>query len=345
MADGTKIGWADATWNIITGCSIVSPACTNCYAMRDAAGPRLREHPSRKGLTKIVNGKPVWTGEVRFNEQWLTQPLHWKKPRTIFVCAAGDLFHESVPDEWIDRVFAVMALAPQHQFMVLTKRAKRMLEFMSDAGRLSRVAQEMFNRGCGNLSMQARLPLPNVALGVTVEDQERADARIPDLLETPAAKRFVSIEPMLGPVDLTRIAPNECGHTNALIGYLRGGSTFPHGPELRALDLVICGGESGPDARPMHPDWARGLRDQCAAAGVPFNFKQWGEWFPRDQWEGNPRLILPDDCDCIRSNDCVHIFADAVSPATMHRVGKRRAGRLLDGVEHDGKLARTNVGG
>lgn len=132
MADGTPIEWTDATWNPVTGCSVLSAGCTNCYAMR-LAGTRLQHHPSRAGLTtpsRIKSGtglgKPVWNGQVRFNEQWLTEPLRWKRPRRIFVVAHGDLFHDAVPDAWIDQVFAVMALAPQHQFQVLTKRAARM---------------------------------------------------------------------------------------------------------------------------------------------------------------------------------------------------------------------------
>jgi len=131
MSDGTKIEWTDATWNPITGCSIVSPGCTNCYAMR-LAGTRMKHHPTRIGLTVDSKAEPVWNGQVRFNEQALDHPLRWRRPRRIFVCAHGDLFHESVPDEWIDQVFAVMALAPQHTFQVLTKRAKRMREWFEE---------------------------------------------------------------------------------------------------------------------------------------------------------------------------------------------------------------------
>ncbi len=129
MADRTKIEWTDATWNPITGCSVVSPGCTNCYAMK-LAGGRLRGHPSRKGLTIPSKAGPVWTGEVRLNEEWLDQPLRWRKPRSIFVCAHGDLFNENVPDEWIDQVYGVMALCPQHTFQVLTKRPERMREYI-----------------------------------------------------------------------------------------------------------------------------------------------------------------------------------------------------------------------
>ncbi len=373
MSDGTKINWADATWNIITGCSVTSPACTNCYAMRDAAGPRLRNHPSRKGMTKIVNGNPVWTGEVRFNEQWLTQPLHWKKPRTIFVCAAGDMFHPNVPDEWIDKVFAVMALAPQHQFTVLTKRSKRMRDYFRphDRRRIESLGTKVIELGYDGPLELLRWPLPNVALGVTAEDQKRADERIPDLLATPAARRFVSIEPMLGPVKLTDVdllptlmrgLARDENHPNCTFNALTGETNVHpcHGVEHPfdyGLDLVICGGESGPNARPMHPDWPRSLRDQCAAVGVPFNFKQWGEWSPVnlifDDDGGGSSAYPIDGCSnpdvhgenqhCLFWNgskfvEWPYLDENTTSAIGSRRVGKRRAGRLLDGVEHDGVL-------
>lgn len=129
MADGTHISWAEATWNIVTGCQVLSPGCKRCYAMK-LAGTRLKHHPSRQGLTIETKSGAVWNGLVRFNEQWLDQPLRWAKPRMIFVCAHADLFYEAVPDQWIDRVFAVMALAPQHVFMVLTKRTARMRDYL-----------------------------------------------------------------------------------------------------------------------------------------------------------------------------------------------------------------------
>lgn len=275
MADNSTIEWTDATWNPITGCAVVSPGCTNCYAMR-LAGTRLSQHPSRDGLTRDSKAGPVWTGETRFNEQWLTQPLQWRRPRRIFVCAHADLFAESVPDAWIDKVFAVMALAPQHTFQVLTKRARRMREYLTRNDRQSRIAARGFFIDGGEF--EPRWPLPNVWLGVSAEDQARADERIPDLLATPAAVRFVSAEPLLAPLDLTAISWGGdfiCGSTDAL----RGIDTcleFPGEPRPSRgkIDWVIVGGESGPGARPMHPDWARAIRDQCAAAGVPFFFKQ-----------------------------------------------------------------------
>lgn len=280
MADNTHIEWADATWNPVTGCSVVSPGCTNCYAMR-LAGTRLQHHWSRQGLTQDSKAGPVWTGEVRFNEPWLDQPLRWKRPRRIFVCAHGDLFHERVPDAWIDRVFAVMALAPQHIFLVLTKRAERMRAYLSgkrsigDADicrAINQIPWQMGDRhGC------LEMPLPNVWLGVSAEDQRRADERIHELRFTLAAKRFVSLEPLLSGINLTRLNNVNTVATDALRGIRVEpvtGEPIDGDRPLAPIDWVIVGGESGPGARPMHPAWARSLRDQCTAAGVPFFMKQ-----------------------------------------------------------------------
>ena len=333
MGERSHIEWTDATWNPITGCTVVSPGCTNCYAMK-LAGTRLQHHPSRAGLTKASKAGPVWTGEVRFNEQWLTQPLKWKRPRMIFVCAHGDLFHESVPDEWIDRVFAVMALAPQHTFQVLTKRSKRMQEYLSSTGLMMRVTHagaRMMDDGDGAYSQLANTdwPLPNVLLGVSVEDQKRADERIPDLLATPAAVRWISAEPLLGPVDLSAYA--EMAGCDTMMGISNPG-----------LDWVIVGGESGHGARPMHPDWARSLRDQCAADGVAFYFKQWGhfqEHYDRDRDDPDWRR-----CGHVKRCDPNGQWLNLAGGQGFHGarvirispVGKKAAGRLLDDVEHNG---------
>ena len=345
MADGTLIEWTDATWNPITGCSVVSPGCTNCYAMR-LAGTRLAHHKSRAGLTRDTKAGPVWTGEVRFNEQWLDQPLRWKKPRLIFVCAHGDLFAESVPDAWIDRVFAVMALAPHHTFQVLTKRSARMrayMDYFSGADmHVDRVTAAMWKISERRTDhIHGGWPLRNVWLGVSVEDQKRADERIPDLLATPAAIRWISAEPLLGPVDLMAItngSDGDRGGLNALTGIEM--RTVWSGPPVAGLpsaklDWVVVGGESGPGARPMHPDWARSLRDQCAAAGVAFHFKQWGEWAQSvversgSGLYDNETFIHTDG----RLNGNGGIRAGGV---TMRRIGKVAAGRLLDGTEHNG---------
>lgn len=323
MADQTKIEWTDATWNPITGCSVVSPGCTNCYAMR-LAGTRLKHHESREGLTSDSKAGPVWNGKVRLNRGWLTQPRQWRRPRTIFVCAHGDLFAEGVPDDWIDEVFAIMAGSPQHTFQVLTKRPSRMrdylLRFKPDGnGFVTRDGKDGF--ASKPVFVDDNWPIHNVWLGVSVEDQKRADERIPDLLATPAAIRFISAEPLLGPIDLMDLTieddrPGE-QHIDAL-HCEEAIEDVEHEPwRDNTLDWVIVGGESGPGTRPMHPDWARSIRDQCATAGVPFFFKQWGEWVSVSEVAGDgPHFSFPDG-------------------ATVRNIGKKTAGRILDGVEHD----------
>jgi protein gp37 len=377
MSDGTKIEWTDATWNVVNGCSVVSPGCKHCYAMK-LAGTRLRHHPSRAGLTVQTDAGPVWNGKVSFNEKVLLDPLRWKQPRKIFVCAHGDLFHENVPDEWIDRVFAVMALCPQHIFQVLTKRPDRMREYFADgdhrammigaaagtlldgdwiwgAGKSFRPQIEAlidWGHGVdyeGNIDRvrDELLPLPNVWLGTSVEDQKRADERIPDLLATPAAVRFLSCEPLLGEVNLNTIREewqnSAGGRTIAYESALNGkrfdewaGDDEPWESEGHPkIDWVIVGGESGHGARPMHPDWARLLRDQCADAGVPFFFKQWGNWAILEKAapaiSAGHNHAWPDG-----SIGGGHADKNGGLGTTLYLTTKTRAGRLLDGVLHDG---------
>lgn len=348
MANNTKIEWTDATWNIVTGCEVVSPGCTNCYAMK-LAGTRLKHHPSRAGLTKPSRSGPVWTGEVRFNDGWLEQPLRWRKPRRIFVAAHGDLFHENVPDEVLDKVFAIMALCPQHQFQVLTKRPERMREYLTPKGRHHAAtdyaaliaATGRWNTPGLDLCLW---PLPNVWLGVSVEDQQRADERVPALLKTPAAKRFISAEPLLGPVDLTFVKNTEYWRVNALRGARWGHAPGTHG-ECSALDWVIVGGESQSGARPMHPDWARGIRDQCAEADVPFFFKQWGEWGPDDGPRANGRdPVLEAAVPAAWHDGTWHVAPSGYEVPLdeseghgewVYRFGKKATGRALDGRTHD----------
>ncbi len=292
MADKSGISWTDATWNPIVGCSIVSPGCTNCYAMQMANRiERMQPASHYAGTTKVVNGNPVWTGKmVMAPEHILLQPLNWKRPRRIFVNSMSDLFHESVPDEWIDKVFAVMALSPQHTFQVLTKRSKRMREYLSCDLFLKMQnfidyweSEDCFpfqKRGAPWIKNQfdfgTRAPdrswLTNVHLGVSCEDQTRADERIPDLLATPAAKRFVSAEPLLGPIGFKRIPIGKNGWKDALAGWRNNHPDVPEREEL--LDQIIVGGESGPRYRPMQIEWAESIMRQCREAGTAFFFKQ-----------------------------------------------------------------------
>jgi len=239
----TKIEWADETWNPVTGCTKVSEGCRNCYA---------------EGIAKRFWGERKFT-DVQVHPDRLDAPLHWKKPRRVFVNSMSDLFHPDVPFEFIDKVFGVMTMACEHTFMILTKRPSRMLDW--------------FNWTTHNKT--GLWPLPNVWLGVTVENQKAADERVPLLLQTPAARRFVSIEPALENVDLTHVQYDGLVEINALTGDY--GVYRPHqGHDYNKLDWAIAGGETGPGARPMELDWARSLRDQCQDTCVPFFFKRVG---------------------------------------------------------------------
>lgn len=300
--DKSKIEWTDATWSPIRGCSMVSAGCTNCYAMKQAhrfSG----KGKAYEGLTKLSANGPVWTGKVRLVPELLDQPLRWKKPRRIFVNSMSDLFHESVPFEFIDRVFAVMALSDQHVFQVLTKRPERMLEYMQ------RVADELtvdeFGNGplafaCRQTSINAGhklpqnaplklldWPLPNCWLGVSVENQETANQRVPVLLGIPAALHWVSCEPMLDDVDFTWLQVNEGINGGELksINYvqtvdaLNGTYITDMGMAYdtpNKLKWIIVGGESGVGARAFCMSWVRNIIHDCTDAKVPVFVKQLG---------------------------------------------------------------------
>ena len=285
MSAKTSIEWCDRTWNPTRGCSLVSAGCTNCYAMRVA---RRFDKPglAYEGLTVMRPGLgPVWNGKIKLVEEALLEPLRWRKPCRVFVNSMSDLFHEGVPDSFIDRVCAVIGLCPRHQFLVLTKREKRMREYMIAPGRELFVRHAMDTFRPNALRKISGWPLPNLWLGVSVENQAAAEQRIPALLDTPAAVRFVSVEPLLGAVDLRQIRINAEPHCRghcALTGvstdtpwaYAKQGIG---GPFSRGkLDWVIVGGESGPGARPMDLAWARSIVAQCKAAGVPVFMKQLG---------------------------------------------------------------------
>lgn len=326
MADGTSIEWCDATVNAISGCLPASPGCTNCFA--STAGARRRPHHPVNGLTRPA--KPddpashhVWTGATRLNKEWLVKPLRWARPRRIFWNAHGDPWFEAVPYEWVDRELAIAALTPHHIHMLLTKRTGRMRRYFAMPGTPERIlaAAKALPAPHGRLPDRWQWPLPNVWLGTSVEDQERAAQRIPDLLAVPAAVRFLSCEPLLEQVNLTEWM--EPAGLDTTLGLSNPG-----------LDWIIVGGESGPRARPMHPDWVSSIRDQCAAAGVPFFFKQWGEWAAVGPHNRDMLISAQGSVEHPRY-EITRLRSNTSPGATiLTRVGKRRAGRLLDGIEH-----------
>jgi protein gp37 len=313
----TKIEWCEETWNPITGCTPISEGCQNCYAKRMAN--RLR------GRCGYPADEPF---KVTLHKDRLEEPLRRKKPRRMFVGSMGDLFHEDVPDEFIARIWWVMGqcagyLDPSryrgHTFLILTKRPERMQKWLNgwNDGETRRQWIESFGAVYDWMSGPKYWPdvFPNVWLGVTAENQQRADERIPILLQIPAAARFVSVEPMLGPVDL--LSNDYLGGCINCEVYLDNPETCINCAQDRKIDWIICGGESGHGARPMHPDWVRSLRDQCQAAGVPFFFKQWGEWNPDNK------------------GICRGIRTQKLEGVVLYRIGKKAAGRSLDGEAWD----------
>lgn len=312
MAQTTKIEWTEATWNPWHGCRKVSAGCKNCYMFREKK--QYGQDPN-----VVVRSK------TKFYD-----PLKWKEPRRIFTCSWSDFFIEEA-DAWRDEAFAIMALTPQHTYQVLTKRPDRMMEYLrgpqtprniyaevhyGDHPLLEPRSHELYER-------LQNWPLPNVWLGVSVEDQKTADERIPLLLQTPAALRWLSIEPLLGPIEFSNVSR-------------RSDAVSQLGKKaLTGIDWVVVGGESGPEARPTHPDWARSLRDQCTAAGVPFFFKQWGEWWPigqmPDGWIDHQPKELKNYTVLQLDGRQEVIFPPGAM--TCYKVGKKKAGRLLDGRE------------
>jgi protein gp37 len=320
VSDGSKIEWTEATWNPVTGCTKVSPGCDHCYAER---------------VTERFHGKGSFA-TVTLHPDRLDQPIRWRRPRRIFVNSMSDLFHDAVPDEFVADVFAVMAMAERHTFQVLSKRPARMRSLLSSRAFLDLVMDRVLREdpAARRRFAETRWPLRNVWLGVSVENQQWADIRVPALLGTPAAVRFLSCEPLLGPVNLHR------GHATCPVHDFSGGFCTGPCPDRYTIDWVIAGGESGQGARPMHPAWARTLRDECAAAGVPFFFKQWGEWAPESMlvhkdaapaaYVGIDGVVRP----LVNGTPAAPPRARGVDP-TVRRVGKKAAGRLLDGRTHD----------
>jgi protein gp37 len=292
----TKIEWTNKTWNPVTGCTKISLGCTHCYAERMAT--RLA---GRFGYPAAPH-----QFDVTFHEDRLRVPFHWRKPRMIFVSSMGDLFHEHVTDLQVLKVLAVIRACPQHTFQILTKRPERMADLT------------LRHRATHGFTV-----IPNLWLGVSVEDPLYL-WRINELIQCPAPVRFVSLEPLLAPIDLC-----------PPVTYPRNDLLIDH------LQWVIVGGESGPGARPMHPAWAQHLSDQCQASAVPFFFKQWGAWgplrsilasapnFQSRRFNGRKELIT------YRSPGQAGPPSSGIQHTVMYRVGKKRAGRLLDGRERN----------
>ncbi len=270
MGNKTGIGWTDATWNPTRGCTRVSAGCVNCYAETMAARFSDDGQPYHGLATR---SPPRWTNKVEVYSDRLLIPVRWRRPRRIFVDSMSDLFHKDIPDEFIECVYATMALCPRHTFQILTKRSERMMEFNNREDVAKKVYWWLGETVSGDLYDHAMWdreemfgdghpwPLPNVWHGVSTENQEAADERVPNLLNTKSAVRILSVEPMLGPVDLNSVGrpwlTKEIDH-----------------PLDAAIDQVICGGETGAFRRHMEESWARYLRDQCKDAGVAFFMKQ-----------------------------------------------------------------------
>lgn len=327
MSQNSNIEWTEATWNCLAGCSEVSPGCARCYAAVMAHRLAAMGQAKYQGTTKkLPNGKVAWTGKMNLDEEALLIPLKRKKPTTWFVNSMSDLFHEDVPDEFIDKVFAVMGQAGNHTFQVLTKRAERMASYVN---RLAKSITPLENaaRSIGRtfkFTHEGRdfplLPWPirNVWLGVSVENRQHGLPRIEHLLKTPAAVRFLSVEPLLEDVGVLPLSR-------------RSEMSKPGTVYFDDIHWVIVGGESGHGARPMHPDWVRPIRDQCIAACVPFFFKQWGAFAPMDRNSEVEGVQVDLDGKWRRGRDGL----PSPGHAYMERVGKKAAGRLLDGRTWD----------
>jgi len=353
----TSIEWTDRSINPIrardpkTGavghfCVKISPGCKRCYASRMQRRFRMHEFV-------VTNRDKV---ELFFDDSKLFEVLRRREPSKWFWCDMTDMFGDWVPDEWIDWCVVAMALSLRHTHQVLTKRIERALAYFSRfksakeaADYYGRVACNLFGEeadcavansieGCFGEAVSVGWPLGNLWLGTSCENQQEADKRIPYLLNTPAAVRFISAEPLLGPISLVH------DDGNYVVNLLQGSRSMPDCDDPKwdhfgKLDWVICGGESGPGARAMHSDWARSLRDQCVAAGVAFHFKQWGEYGLYDA-QKDSHIAREDQTICVFPDGSIQSHAEAFSmhadkPWWMLRVGKKAAGRDLDGRTWD----------
>ncbi len=317
MAENTKIEWTDHTFNPWEGCQKVGPGCDHCYAetrnARFAGGTAINWGP---GAPRRRTSASNWELPKRWNAQSDTFMAQHGRRQRVFCASLADVFDNAVDPQWRADLFALIAATPNLDWLLLTKRI----------GNVRGMLAELAHGNDPDLSLLDMMPLPNVWIGATITSQAEADRDIPKLLKVPARVRFLSMEPLLGPVDLT-------GEwlTAKLGAYPFKGLASEHRTRLvDLLDWVIVGGESGPNARPMHPDWARSLRDQCKAAGVPFLFKQWGEWAEASASPSHAYAISPTGAK--RLCEGTHAMCEAL----MVKVGKKAAGRTLDGRTWDG---------
>lgn len=300
----TSIEWTEQTWNPLAGCKEISPGCANCYAARMAHRLAAMGQKKYQGTTKkLPNGKIVWTGEINLDPDSLLAPLERKTPTMYFVNSMSDLFHKDVPLRFIAKVLGVIAYRRRHTFQLLTKRAERMAQAMHKL-----TLEDCLNQAGLAPDFLPAWPLENLWPGVSVEDKKRGMPRIEHLRQTPAAVRMLSIEPLLE--DLGQL-------------------------DLEGIGWVIVGGESGPGARPLHPAWVRSIRDQCVRARVPFFFKQWGHWLPFTEGGDDGPELEPGKAKWLARDTELNEAGGRPKPqfALMMPVGKKAAGRLLDGRE------------
>ena len=340
MSESTAISWCDSTVNFWQGCTKVSPACDNCYAERRNRWLHKGENWGPGAPRLLHQTAPATVRSWQRNAEKFRK-AHGRD-RRVFVNSTSDWLDNEVPIDWLVTLLDTVRQSPDVTFLLLTKRIGNWRKRLDEARNAAYVGAQYDLAGWIGEWQQGRAPA-NVWLGDTICNQEEADRDIPKLLAVPARVRFLSIEPMLGLVDLRGVPVSGSGHSEAdpiiLANVLKRVAAWPRLPQI---DWVICGGESGPQSRPMHPDWVRSLRDQCAAAGVPFHFKQWGEWrvpvagetfntsMGRDQRV--PAFI-------VAPAGTVHCFENEATRhggRAMVRVGTKAAGRLLDGIEHNG---------
>lgn len=314
MSENTKIEWCDHTFNPWEGCQKVGPGCDHCYAetrnARFAGGTAINWGP---GAPRRRTSASNWNKPIAWNAQADAFMAKHGRRQRVFCASLADVFDNAVDPQWRADLFALILATPNLDWLLLTKRI----------GNVRGMLAELSHGNDPDLSLLDMMPLPNVWIGATITSQDEADRDIPKLLQVPARVRFLSMEPLLGPVDLDSAARLPCPNSHGIVMDPETGSydccracDFTGLSYEWGIDWVIVGGESGPGARPMHPEWARSLRDQCQAAGVPFLFKQWGEHAPN--W-------LNDDAgNKIDGSEWID------------RMGKKAAGRLLDGREWDG---------